>query len=284
MKELLKDVLIDTLKILPFLYMAFLIIEYIENKFSKEKQEKILKKQTYGPLLGGLLGMIPQCGFSVLATNLFSSRVITLGTLIAVYLSTSDEMLPLLLAGNVSILKSVKLVLFKALIGIIFGYIIDVITKKFISVKVKKESINDMCETNHCHCHDSIFKGALKHALNITLYIFMANLLLSLLINYIGNDKIMTFVSKGGVLSYFLSSLVGLIPNCASSVIITELYLNNVLSLGNMFSGLLTGCGMGLLVLFRTNKNIKENIFILMAIYVIGLISGYIIDIIGLVI
>ena len=131
MKELLKDVLIDTLKILPFLYMAFLIIEYIENKFSKEKQEKILKKQTYGPLLGGLLGMIPQCGFSVLATNLFSSRVITLGTLIAVYLSTSDEMLPLLLAGNVSILKSVKLVLFKALIGIVFGYIIDVITKKF---------------------------------------------------------------------------------------------------------------------------------------------------------
>ena len=112
----------------------------------------------------------------------------------------------------------------------------------------------------------------------------MANLLLSLLINYIGNDKIMTFVSKGGVLSYFLSSLVGLIPNCASSVIITELYLNNVLSLGNMFSGLLTGCGMGLLVLFRTNKNLKENIFILMAIYVIGLISGYIIDIIGLVI
>ena len=168
MKDVLIDTLIDTLKIVPFLFIAFIIIEFIEHKLSNKNKKVLVNNRKLGPIFGGVFGMIPQCGFSALATNLFSSRVITLGTLIAVYLSTSDEMLPLLLSGGISLTYSLELILLKALIGIFYGFIIDLIIRK---QDLKHDYIKELCHDEDCHCDENIFLGALKHTLSIVIYI-----------------------------------------------------------------------------------------------------------------
>ncbi len=289
MKEFLSEVvldgLIDVLKLIPFLFIAFLILEYIEHKMSKKNKDFLSKNKKVGPLVGSLLGAFPQCGFSSLATNLFSSRVITLGTLIAVYLSTSDEMLPLMIAEKVNVLTIVKIIGTKFVIGLIFGYIIDLIYRKNHKKEEKIDShIHDMCHDHDCHCEDGILKSSIIHTLKITLYIFIATILIGSLIFFIGEDSIKNILKHGNILTYFLASLIGLIPNCASSVIMTEIYLTDMISFGSLMSGLLTGAGVGLLILFKTNKNIKENITIVVLLYIIGVIFGYLIDMIGIVI
>ena len=286
MKEYLSEVvfdgLIDVLKLIPFLFIAFLILEYIEHKMSKKNKDILSKNKKVGPLVGSLLGAFPQCGFSSLATNLFSSRVITLGTLIAIYLSTSDEMLPLMIAEKINVLSIIKIIATKFIIGLIFGYLIDLIyRKKFKSEEKIDSHIHDMCHDHDCHCEEGILKSSLIHTLKITLYIFIATILISSLIYFIGEDSIKNILKHGNILTYFLSSLIGLIPNCASSVIITELYLNNMISLGTLLSGTLTGAGVGLLILFKENKNIKENLIIVSIIYFIGVLIGFLIDLIG---
>lgn len=286
MKEYLSEVvfdgLIDVLKLIPFLFIAFLILEYIEHKMSKKNKDILSKNKKVGPLVGSLLGAFPQCGFSSLATNLFSSRVITLGTLIAIYLSTSDEMLPLMIAEKINVLTIIKIIGTKFIIGLIFGYLIDLIyRKKFKSEEKIDSHIHDMCHDHDCHCEEGILKSSLIHTLKITLYIFIATILISSLIYFIGEDSIKNILKHGNILTYFLSSLIGLIPNCASSVIITELYLNNMISLGTLLSGTLTGAGVGLLILFKENKNIKENLIIVSIIYFIGVLIGFLIDLIG---
>ena len=286
MKEYLSEVvfdgLIDVLKLIPFLFIAFLILEYIEHKMSKKNKDILSKNKKVGPLVGSLLGAFPQCGFSSLATNLFSSRVITLGTLIAIYLSTSDEMLPLMIAEKINVLSIIKIIGTKFIIGLIFGYLIDLIyRKKFKSEEKIDSHIHDMCHDHDCHCEEGILKSSLIHTLKITLYIFIATILISSLIYFIGEDSIKNILKHGNILTYFLSSLIGLIPNCASSVIITELYLNNMISLGTLLSGTLTGAGVGLLILFKENKNIKENLIIVSIIYFIGVLIGFLIDLIG---
>ena len=286
MKEFLEEVvldgLIDVLKLIPFLFVAFLILEYIEHKMSKKNKDILSRNKKVGPLVGSFLGAFPQCGFSSLATNLFSSRVITLGTLIAVYLSTSDEMLPLMIAEKVNVLTIVKIIGTKFVIGLIFGYIIDLIYRKNHKKEEKIDShIHDMCHDHDCHCEDGILKSSIIHTLKIALYIFIATILIGSLIFFIGEDSIKNILKHGNILTYFLSSLIGLIPNCASSVIITELYLNNMISLGTLLSGTLTGAGVGLLILFKENKNIKENLIIVSIIYFIGVLIGFLIDLIG---
>ena len=286
MKEYLSEVvfdgLIDVLKLIPFLFIAFLILEYIEHKMSKKNKDILSKNKKVGPLVGSLLGAFPQCGFSSLATNLFSSRVITLGTLIAIYLSTSDEMLPLMIAEKINVLSIIKIIGTKFIIGLIFGYLIDLIyRKKFKSEENIVIHIHDMCHDHDCHCEEGILKSSLIHTLKITLYIFIATILISSLIYFIGEDSIKNILKHGNILTYFLSSLIGLIPNCASSVIITELYLNNMIYLGTLLSGTLTGAGVGLLILFKENKNIKENLIIVSIIYFIGVLIGFLIDLIG---
>ena len=278
MKEIVLDTLKDTIRIIPFLFIAFLIIEFIEHKLSKKNKKVLLKSRQYGPLLGGLLGMFPQCGFSALATNLFSSRVITLGTLIAVYLSTSDEMLPLLLTGGISFTYALKLVFLKALIGIFYGFIIDLIIRK---QDLKEDDIKELCHDEHCHCEENILIGALKHTLNIVFFIFIASLCIAYFVHYMQEENIENYLLQGSILSYPIASLIGLIPNCASSVIVTEFYLKDFITLGNLFSALLTGAGVGLLVLFRTNKNLKENLLTVGLIFVLGTVTGYIIDLVG---
>lgn len=275
MLDILRDTIIDALKILPFLFITYLIMEYIEHKMSEKSKETIKKSGRWGPLLGAAVGILPQCGFSASATNLYSARVITLGTLIAVYLSTSDEMIPIFLSEHISAITLIKILTIKFVLGIFFGFIIDLILRKTNKKIQEDEDIKEFCEHNHCHCEkNGILKSSIKHTLNILLYIFIVTLIINILVEVIGEESIANFVSKNVVFGPFIASLIGLIPNCAASVILTNLYIENILNGASLVAGLLTGAGVGLIILFRTNKNVKENIFIVCLLYIIGVISG----------
>ena len=279
MRDIIIDVLIYTMKIFPYLLVTFLLLEFLEHKMNQKNEMILLKNKKYGPFVGGILGALPQCGFSTMAANLFSNRVITIGTLISVFLATSDEMLPIMISEHVSIITILKIIGFKVLVGIIIGVVIDSIIKN----KEKKNSvhvhIHEMCESDHCSCHeDGIIISSIKHSLKIGLFILLANLIISIIIFYIGEDRVSEILLHKNVFTYFLASLIGLIPNCASSVIITELYLSKLISVGHLLAGLLPGSGLGILLLFRTNKNIKENLFILSIIYFVGVILGILVD------
>lgn len=283
MAEILLDAIIDSVKILPFLFITYLIMEYIEHKMSEKSKTTIKKAGKWGPLLGSAVGIIPQCGFSASATNLYSASVISLGTLISVYLSTSDEMIPVFISEKVPILTLAKILAIKFIIGIIFGFIIDFILR--IKNKEKQEEkIEEICEHEHCHCEkNGIFKSAIKHTINILIYIFVITLIINLIVEWVGEDNIATFVGNHAILGPAISSLIGLIPNCAASVIITNLYIQNIISGASLIAGLLTGAGVGLIILFRTNKSIKENITIVGLLYVIGVISGIVLQAIGII-
>ena len=278
MKELLIDSLLDTLKLIPYLLITFIILELIEHKIGNKNSKVLTKNKKLGPIFGSILGGFPQCGFSVVASRLFSSRVITIGTLISVYLATSDEMLPIMIGEHASILLILKIIGFKILIGILFGFIIDLI---FIKKEKKLENIDHICDEDHCDCNKKgIIFSSLKHTLKIAFFILIANLLIGLIIEYIGEDKLSNILLGNNIFKYFGASLIGLIPNCSSSVIITKLYLSNLITVGTLFSGLLTGSGLGILILFKDNKNLKENIFILSIVYLIGVLIGILIDLI----
>lgn len=276
MIDVLLDTLLDIVKLLPFLFISFLILELLEHKLSTKSKKVITSSGKFGPLIGSLLGGIPQCGFSVVATNFYVTRVITLGTLIAIYLSTSDEMLPILLANQVSIIEIVKIVGLKVVIGMVVGFIIDFITHSTI-----KEDFN-ICEDDHCDCDHSLIKSAIIHTLKTLLFIGIATFILNITFYFISEDSIKKLFLSNYVIGSFLSPLLGLIPNCAASVILTELYLNGVLTLGTTIGGLLTGSGVAILILFKNNKNVKENLKIVGIIYAIGVISGLILNIIGI--
>lgn len=274
--EIFIDTLTDSLKLVPFLFVTFLIMEYLEHKTKSKNSKLITKAGKLGSLIGSVLGAFPQCGFSVAATNLYATRIITLGTLIAIYLSTSDEMLPILLSNKASISLILKFLLIKIIVGVIFGFIIDIFTKN------KKEyDIKDFCEEEHCDCNHGIIKSSIKHTVNITIFIFAISFILDALFSYLGEDIINKIFMKNSIFGPFLTSLIGLIPNCASSVVITELYLSKTISFAAAISGLLTGSGVAILVLFKVNKNLKENIKILSLIYFIGVFVGLLIEIMG---
>ncbi len=278
MYDVILDTIIDSLKLVPFLFVAFLIIEFTEHKLNKKSRQKLEKSGKLGPFIGSILGIIPQCGFSVLATNLYATRIITLGTLIAIYLSTSDEMLPILLAHGENIGTILQILGIKLIVGIIFGIIIDLVTWK------KTEKINyHICEQKHCDCKHGIFLSAFKHTLNTLVFIFVVTFILNAAFHYLGEDYLRNVLSKNNFFTPFIASLIGLIPNCAASVVITELYLNDVISLAPTISGLLTGSGVALLVLFDVNKNIKENIKIIGLLYGIGVFVGLIIELISMI-
>ena len=279
MLDCLLDGLLDTLKLLPYLFITFMLIELIEHKLNKKSNKLLKENKKYGVVLGSILGALPQCGFSTMASNLFSSRVITIGTLIAIFLSTSDEMLPIMISERVDILLLLKIIGFKILVGIIIGFIVDVIYKR--KIEDLKENIHKLCEEGHCHCNEKgIFISSIKHTLEIAFFILIANILINIIIFKIGEENISNLLLNKNILTYFISSLVGLIPNCASSVIITKLYLSKLISIGQLLSGLLTGSGLGILLLFKTNKNIKENLSVLGIIYFVGVLIGIIVDII----
>lgn len=280
MKEIILDTIIDSLKLIPFLLVAFLIIELLEHKLNNKTKNIITKSKKVGPIIGSLLGVIPQCGFSVMATNLYITRIITLGTLISIYLSTSDEMLIIMISEKVEISLILKILLIKIFFGIVYGLIIDkIINKK----KKDKETNYELCDEEHCDCNHSILLSAIKHTLHITLFIFIITLIINTIFTLLGDNYLSKILLNNSILSPFITSLIGLIPNCAASVILTELYLNSSISLGALIGGLLTSSGSSLLVLIKNNKNQKENLSIILLLYALGVLSGIIIELISLI-
>ncbi len=282
MLEVLEHTIEDSIKLIPFLFLTYLIMEYIEHKTKEKTKETIQKSGKVGPFFGALLGIVPQCGFSVSATNLYAARVITLGTLIAVYLSTSDEMLPIFLSEGVAIDVILKILAIKLVIGMIAGFLIDLVIRLKNKGKQDEEKIIDLCEKEHCHCEHGICKSALKHTINIFAFILIVTFIINIVIHFVGEETIASIMLDRPILGPVISGMIGLIPNCASSVIITQMYLENIISVGTMIAGLLVGAGVGLAVLFRMNKGIKENIKITVLLYSIGVISGIILELIGL--
>lgn len=280
MKEIILDTIVDSLKLIPFLLVAFLIIELLEHKLNNKTKNIITKSKKVGPIIGSLLGVIPQCGFSVMATNLYITRIITLGTLISIYLSTSDEMLIIMISEKVEISLILKILLIKIFFGIVYGLIIDkIINKK----KKDKETNYELCDEEHCDCNHSILLSAIKHTLHITLFIFIITLIINTIFTLLGDNYLSKILLNNSILSPFITSLIGLIPNCAASVILTELYLNSTISLGALIGGLLTSSGSSLLVLIKNNKNKKENLSIILLLYALGVLSGIIIELISLI-
>lgn len=276
MIDVILDTLLDVVKLLPFLFLTYLVMEYLEHK-TGDKAETIVKKAgRFGPVIGGALGIVPQCGFSAAASNLYAGRVISLGTLMAIYLSTSDEMLPILISEQAAPGLIVKILLAKALIGMTAGMVIDILLRK--RGLEEHEHIHDICEHEHCHCEKGIFRSALSHTAQITFFILLITFALNLLLNFVGEDVLANLILSKPVVGPILASLVGLIPNCAGSVVITQLYLENVIGIGAAMAGLLTGSGVGLLVLFRVNHNRKENLRILGLLYGIGVLAGVVTD------
>lgn len=281
MKEIIIETIMDSLKILPFLFITFLIMEFFEHKMNNKTKNSIKKAGKLGPLLGGILGGFPQCGFSASATNFYATRIISLGTLISIYLSTSDEMLPILISQKADISLITKLVGIKVLVGTFFGFIID-----FILRKRKKEDIkiDHFCDEEHCDCSHGILKSSVKHTINIMIFIVIVSFLLNIGFDYLGKDIISKIFMKDSIFGPFLASLIGLIPNCGASVILTELYLNETISFASTIAGLLTSSGVAFLILFKVNKNLKENIGIIFTVYFIGVFVGIIINLIGFII
>lgn len=276
MKEIIIDTLIDSVKLIPFLFVAFLLVELLEHKFNKKTVSMVKKSGKYGPVIGSLLGAFPQCGFSVFATNLYTTRIISLGTLIAIYLSTSDEMLPILLSKNVEFLLILKILLIKIFIGMFCGIVLDIILKN----KEKTNLDYQICSEEDCHCENGIIKSSIKHTISILIFIVIINFILNIVFYYFGNEYLSKIFLKDSIFGSFITSLIGLIPNCGASIMITELYLSNSITFSSLIGGLLTGSGVALVILFKTNKNIKENIKILLMTYFIGTISGIIIDLV----
>lgn len=291
MTEIISDTIIDAVKLLPFLLVTYAAMEYIEHKMGDKTKNTIEKSGRFGPVLGGIMGVFPQCGFSAAASSLYAGRIITLGTLTAIFLSTSDEMLPILISEQVNISVIFKLLALKMVIGIAAGFLVDLFIRKqkkdgAAHGKAYEEHIDieHMCEHEHCRCEEGIFRSALRHTLNIFLFIVLIAFVLNTAIYFAGEDFLAELILNKPILGHLLAGAVGLIPNCAASVILTKLYLEGLMGLGAMMAGLLAGTGVGLLVLYRVNDNLKENIKITVLMYIIGVTAGLVIDFAGIVI
>ncbi len=275
MLDIILETLLDALKMTPILYLAYLLMEYLEQKAGEKLNRAVAKVGYAGPAIGSLIGAIPQCGFSGAVAGFYTARIVTFGTMIAVFLSTSDEMLPILLSSDVEGKVIAKVLLFKILGAAIVGFIIDAVLRLLKKNRTTSaEHIHDFCEQEHCDCHENIFLSALKHTLKVLVLIIIVSFALNCIFEYFGNDFLSDkFVSKP-VVSEMLSGVIGLIPNCSVSVLITNLFVEGVITPGAMLSGLMTNAGVGLLVLYRLNKNVKENVIITLVLLLSGIFLG----------
>lgn len=283
------DAVLDSLKILPFLFVTYLIMEYLESHTEDRVRDLVKRAGWMGPFWGGLLGAVPQCGFSAAASNLYAGRAISLGTLIAIFLSTSDEMIPIMISEAVPVTKMLKLLLVKLIIGILCGFLID----GFCHIRSSRKTgqpedgedflIERLCEKEHCHCESgSIVGSALKHTLHIILFVFAITVLLNLAFLFLGEDRLTAVISSRPITGMFLSALIGLIPNCGASVLLTQMYLHGVLPASHLIAGLLDGAGVGLLILFRVNPDQKENLRITLLLYLLAVVFGLLIHLLGI--
>ena len=300
----------DTLYLIPFLFVTYLAMEWLEHKAGDKAEEAVRRAGAAGPVVGALVGIVPQCGFSAAAATLWAGRVITLGTLFAVFLSTSDEMLPIFLAEQVAPMTILKIMGVKLMIGMVMGFVVDAAIRLARRDR-EKLRIHELCERDRCHCNDdceaceqqpelaydfehdeehehhheggSILRSALKHTVQVTVFIFIITLVLDGALELVGEDALAAFLGSNPVLSVLGSALVGLIPNCAASVVIAQLYVEGALGAGAMMAGLLVSAGVGLLVLFRTNRGLRQNLIVLAGLWATGAFWGLIISAFGIV-
>ena len=282
--DILLDALIDTLRLVPFLFLTYWAMEALEHAAGDRSAQAVERAGRAGPAIGALLGAFPQCGFSAAAATLYAGRVVTLGTLVAVFLATSDEMLPILIAEQADAMLIVKLLGIKVAIGMIMGFAVDAVVHVSRRLGTDQMRIHALCERDQCHCEDeegSVLISALRHTLQVSLFIFLITLVLDGAIELLGEDVLAAFLSANPLLSIGASAVVGLIPNCAASVVVTELYLEGTLSLGAALAGLLVSAGIGLLVLLRTNRPVRENAGIVALLLAIGVLWGIIFEVAG---
>lgn len=283
----LYDAVIDTVKLIPFLFVTYLLMELLERKTGDKAADRLSKVGALGPVFGAAVGVVPQCGFSAAAASLFSGGVISVGTLIAVFLSTSDEMLPIFISEQVPVPTILKILGAKVLIGVVSGFAIDAFIK-ILHFRKEEKKIHDLCEDAHCGCEEdeegNVLHAALMHTLQITLFIFVITVVLTLAVEVFGAGAIEGFLTSRPVVGVLIAALIGLIPNCAASVTITQMYLAGLLGAGQMMAGLLVSAGVGLLVLFRTNsRHLGENLKLLVLLYAVGVAWGLLIEAAGIV-
>ena len=270
---------IETLKLIPFLFLTYLLMEFIEHKASDKTNEFMNKAGRFGPAVGGALGVVPQCGFCAAASNLYAGRVITLGTLVAVFLSASDEMLPIMLSGDVKIGSLLLILLYKAVVAIAVGLGVD-LAMRLMHIKTDNINIDEICDNDNCHCERGIWYSALHHTVTITAFVLVISISINALIFFIGEENLGAIMYDKPFVSHLIASVFGLIPNCAASVALATLCKEGLITVGTMLSGLFSGAGVGLIVLFRVNKKIKENLIIVAILVAAGLIFGLIGDLI----
>ena len=291
MLDVILEAVLDTLKVIPVLFLVYILVEFLTHHKKQPFNFITGKGKKFGPLFGSLLGSIPQCGFSAAMADLYAERKISLGTLFAVFIATSDEAIPILLANPNAYVDMFILIGFKFVFGVIFGYLIDGILNKKMLAKIKKRFVKSEQECSHHHeeccahdhekhcthdhcCADNIFYSASLHTLKISAFILIINLILGIVIHLVNLETFLSAININPYLQPLMTCLIGLIPNCAGSVFLVEIFLQGGLSLASTIGGLSAGSGLGILILFRKNKNIKENILILLSIYIIGVIIG----------
>lgn len=274
----LEHAFLDSIQILPFLFIAYLLMEFLEDKAGDKTNQWLQKAGKAGPFIGGVLGIFPQCGMSAVAANLYAGRVISVGTLMAIFLSTSDEMLPIMIANNSGFNIIGGIILIKFVIAVLAGFLIDYVVK-IMNFKQKIENkIHDFCEHEHCHCEDGVLKSAIRHTVHIFVFVFLVTFAFNVGIEMIGEETLTHFILNKPILGPILSSVIGLIPNCAASVVITQMYLDGMITFGTLLSGLLVGSGVGILVLLRVNEKKRESLTIIGVLYAIGAFAGILVN------
>lgn len=309
--DVLADSVIDTLKLIPFLFVTYLAMEALEHFASNKVKETVERADAAGPVVGALLGALPQCGFSAMAATLFSGRVVTAGTLVAVILSTSDEMIPVFVAHQQPAGRMLSIIAIKVVLGIVAGLLLDLVLRLLHRAGDGHTHIHELCEREHCHCEEAdeldeehhdrdhhgdhhdhhehghhhghghshhgawgIVRSACVHTAQVTTFIFLISLLFGLIIEGLGVDSIRSMLTYHPVRATFIAALVGLIPNCGASVAIAELFLDGTLATGPMLAGLLSSGGVGLLVLWRTNADARQNVYVTLLVYGVAVLAG----------
>ncbi len=279
--EILKHTLLDTVRLIPFLFLTYLLMEFLEHKSGDAAANWLRRSGRVGPLVGGAFGIVPQCGFSAAASGLYAGRIITAGTLIAVYLSTSDEMLPILISHGAPLPFVLKILATKLTVGIAAGFLVDAVARlirRRRNAPVQEPQIEELCEREHCQCNDHFMLSALKHTLWVTLFVLLFTFVMTSVLHVVGEDRLAELILNRPVIANVLSAAVGLIPNCASSVVLTELHLSGILSVGAMLSGLLVNAGVGMALLFRTNRPLRDSLRIVGILLAVGIAVGILID------
>ena len=274
--DILFDSLRDAFGLFPFLFFAYLVLEYLERYSSEKTLNMIARARKTGPFIGAVCGLLPQCGFAAAAANLFAAKVISLGTLIAVFLTTSDELLPILLSNAVPFATIAKIIGIKFVVGLFFGYL----CMFFIQKKQQAIDIESLCEKEDCHCAgNGIVRPALYHAVKITIFVWFITLIIGLALQAAGINWQNNMLLQHCIFGPLIAALIGILPNCSVSVALSQMWVEGVMSLGSLIAGLSSGAGVGLLVLFRVNADRKENFRIAAMLYGFAVIAGIVTEI-----